>query len=57
MEHKLGDGATMQLAQWVSALAYRHLPERTRNVVRFALLDTVGCGIYGYQTPWTQLLL
>lgn len=57
MEHKLGDGATMQLARWVSALAYRDLPERTRNVVRFALLDTVGCGVYGYQTPWTQLLL
>ena len=57
MEHKLGDGATMQLARWVSALAYSDLPERTRNVVRFALLDTVGCGVYGYQTPWTQLLL
>ena len=33
MEHKLGDGATMQLARWVSALAYSDLPERTRNVV------------------------
>lgn len=57
MEHKLGNGSTMQLARWVSALAYRDLPDRSKNVVRLALIDTVGCGVYGYQTPWAQILL
>lgn len=56
-EHALGHGATMQLARWVSALAYRDLPERTKQVVKLAILDTVGCGVYGYATPWTQALL
>ncbi len=57
MKQKPGKGATMQLARWVSALSYRDLPDRTKAVVRLALLDTVGCGTYGYATPWTQALL
>ena len=55
--HKLGAGPTMQLAEWVSTLTYGDLPARTKAVVRLALLDTVGCGVYGYQTPWTLALL
>jgi 2-methylcitrate dehydratase PrpD len=50
-------GATLQLAQWTAALTHKDLPERTKTVVRLALLDTVGCGVYGYATPWTQALL
>lgn len=56
-DQKLGNGATMQLARWVAALTYQDLPERTKAVVRLAILDTVGCGVYGFQTPWTQALL
>jgi 2-methylcitrate dehydratase PrpD len=52
-----GNGATLQLARWIAALNYKDLPERTKHVVRLALLDTVGCGVYGYATPWTQVLL
>lgn len=54
---QLGSGATLQLAHWVASLTYRDLPERTKQVVRLAILDTVGCGVYGYATPWTQALL
>ena len=57
MAHQLGNGPTMQLAQWISTLTYGDLPARTKAVVRLALLDTVGCGVYGYQTPWTLALL
>ncbi len=56
-EYTLGNGATMQLARWIPTLAHKDLPERTRQVVRLAILDTVGCGVYGYATPWTQALL
>lgn len=48
---------TLELARWISALTYAQLPERTRSVVRLALLDTIGCGVYGYETPWTKILL
>ena len=51
------DGPTLRLARWVANLQWRDLPERTREVVRLALFDTLGCGTYGFATPWTQTLL
>lgn len=48
---------TMELARWISGVTYAQLPEHTRSVIRLALLDTIGCGVYGYETPWTQILL
>ena len=48
---------TRELANWVASLSYDDLPQRTREVVRIALLDTVGAGIYGHRTPWAQMLL
>jgi 2-methylcitrate dehydratase PrpD len=48
---------TREVAAWVSSLRYRDLPQRTREVVRCALLDTLGCGVYGFNTPWAGMLL
>jgi len=48
---------TRELASWVSRLRYADLPPRTREVVRIVLLDTLGCGVYGYATPWANMLL
>ena len=50
-------GPTRELARWVAALRYRDLSPRTKEVVRIALLDTLGCGVYGYATPWAGILL
>ncbi|MBI3935794.1 MAG: MmgE/PrpD family protein [Betaproteobacteria bacterium] len=50
-------GATQEVASWISGLDYGALPARTREVVRLAILDTAGCGIYGYNTPWAKILL
>jgi len=57
MTEHLGNGPTMQLARWISTVQWADLPERTKAVARLALFDTVGCGTYGYETPWTQALL
>ena len=48
---------TRELAAWISGLQYKDIPERTREVVRIAILDTLGCGIYGFGTPWAGMLL
>ncbi len=48
---------TRELAGWISRLRYADLPPRTREVVRILLLDSVGCGVYGYATPWAKMLL
>jgi len=48
---------TRALATWIANLRYDDIPQRTREVVRSALLDTLGCGVYGYRTPWARMLL
>lgn len=48
---------TRELANWIAHLRHEDVPERTRRVVRCAILDTLGCGVYGYSTPWAKLLL
>jgi 2-methylcitrate dehydratase PrpD len=49
--------ATREVAAWIAGLRHEDVPERTREVARCALLDTLGCGVYGYRTPWASLLL
>ena len=48
---------TRELAAWISGLKYEDIPQRTREVVRIAILDTLGCGVYGYSTPWADMML
>jgi 2-methylcitrate dehydratase PrpD len=48
---------TREVANWVADLRHDDLPARTREVVRIAILDTLGAGVYGYQTPWAAKLL
>ncbi|HEX2828935.1 MAG TPA: MmgE/PrpD family protein [Burkholderiales bacterium] len=57
MDRNAVPAATRAVARWVSQLRYEDLPERTREVVRCAILDTLGCGVYGYATPWAKMLL
>jgi len=57
MDRSAVRGPTREVASWIAKLRYDDLPERTRTVVRSALLDTIGCGVYGYTTPWAQMLL
>jgi 2-methylcitrate dehydratase PrpD len=48
---------TREVANWVADLRHDDLPQRTREVVRIAILDTIGAGVYGFQTPWAKMLL
>lgn len=48
---------TRELAAWISGLRHADLSARAREVVRCAILDTVGCGVYGFSTPWAQMVL
>lgn len=48
---------TRELADWISSLRYEDIPARTREVARIAILDTLGCGLYGWNTPWATTLL
>jgi 2-methylcitrate dehydratase PrpD len=47
---------TRDLARWISCLRYADLPARARETVRIALLDTLGCALYGHSTQWARIL-
>ncbi|HYC49209.1 MAG TPA: MmgE/PrpD family protein [Burkholderiales bacterium] len=57
MDRAAVPAATREIASWIASLRYEDIPPRTREVVRGALLDTIGCGVYGYRTPWAKTLL
>ncbi len=44
------------LEAFTSTFAYEHLPTVVREVAKQYLLDALGCGIYGSQTPWAKIL-
>lgn len=44
------------LGGFVAGLALEDVPERFREQMRFDLLDSLGCGIYGSTTPWSRMV-
>lgn len=48
---------TRELATWISTLQYDDIPARTREVVKIAILDTLGCALHGQAMPWAGVLL
>jgi len=57
VDRRAASAPTLEIADWIACLRHADLPPRTREVVRCALLDTLGCGVYGHHTPWAQMLL
>lgn len=49
-------GITMALAEFVASMRERPLPARTRGVLREALVDAIGCGLYGLTTDWARII-
>ncbi|WP_066635201.1 MmgE/PrpD family protein [Bordetella sp. H567] len=52
-EHR---GITMALAEFIAGLTPAAIPGRTRDVLRKALVDGLGCGLYGLATPWGRIM-
>jgi 2-methylcitrate dehydratase PrpD len=53
LEHR---GITMALAEFVATMRDRPLPPRTREVLRQALVDAIGCGLFGLTTDWARII-
>jgi 2-methylcitrate dehydratase PrpD len=45
---------TQRLAEYAATLAYEQIPPAVRDATKQYVLDTIGCGIYGAQTPWAK---
>jgi aconitate decarboxylase len=47
--------ATLRMAEWVTSLAYEHIPAPVLAHARLCLLDGLGCGLYGAQQRWGRI--
>ena len=52
-EHR---GITRELASFVAGLGPADVPAHTRDVLGKALVDALGCGLYGLTTPWGRIM-
>ena len=52
-EHR---GITRELAAFVAGLRAGDVPAGTRAVLGKALVDALGCGLYGLATPWGRIM-
>lgn len=49
-------GITMKLAEFIAELELSAIPARTRDVVRDAFVDSIGCGLHGLTLPWAGIV-
>lgn len=47
---------TKAIADFVSGLTYDRIPDEVRQRIKLLVLDSIGCGLYGAETPWTRIL-
>jgi 2-methylcitrate dehydratase PrpD len=52
-EHR---GITMALAEFIAGLKPAAIPSATREVLGKALVDGLGCALYGLATPWGRIM-
>ena len=49
-------GVTVQIAEWIAGFRSADLPDSARRVIRYALLDTLGCALHGRAQPWSAIV-
>ena len=54
--HATDNKYTQAIARFVSSLQYDDIPQEVRQRIKLLVLDSLGCGLYGADRPWTQIL-
>jgi 2-methylcitrate dehydratase PrpD len=47
---------TQTLAQYVSGLSYKHIPQTVISHVKLCLIDSLGCALFGSTLPWGKIV-
>ena len=53
---KVDNVHTRRIAEFVSGLTYDAIPLEVRERIKLLILDSLGCAIYGANTPWCEIL-
>lgn len=48
---------TKKIAEYVSSLAFKDIPNDVIDHLKLCLVDTIGCGLYGSRLPWGQKII
>jgi aconitate decarboxylase len=48
---------TVRLAEFVAGLAFDHIPPWVVEHAKLCVLDTLGCGLFGSELPWSKKLV
>ena len=54
--HSIENPHTRAIATFVSSLEYEMIPQEVRDRIKLLVLDSIGCGLYGADRPWSRLL-
>ena len=54
--HASDNRHTRSIAAFVSSLTYDRIPHEVRERIKLLILDSLGCGLYGADLPWTRIL-
>lgn len=49
-------GVTRELAAFIAGIRPGDIPAKTRAILDDALVDALGCGLYGLTTPWGRIM-
>jgi len=47
---------TRVLAEYISGLSYRDIPEEVVSHIKFCLIDSLGCALFGSILPWGKII-
>ena len=51
-----GNSPTQILAEYVSGLTYRNLPQEVISHVKLCIIDSLGCALFGSTLPWGKII-
>ena len=47
---------TRALAQYSAGLSYKDIPEEVIAHIKFCLIDSLGCALFGSTLPWGKII-
>jgi 2-methylcitrate dehydratase PrpD len=56
-EADLDNPYTRKIADFVSGIQYENIPDEVRTRIKLLILDSLGCGLYGADLPWSEILM
>lgn len=48
---------TRGIAEFVSGLTFEAIPDEVRSRIKLLMLDSLGCGLYAADLPWSRILM